>query len=85
MRICLLFLSDTKVNPSIAKAEDRAAILALLGEEFVWTKKSAKSEDILNNSLEIKNGIDRLNKETGIEIPNEAWCIVIPQYFFVFL
>lgn len=79
MRICLLFLSDTKLNPPIAKAEDRAAILALLGEEFIWTKKSAKREDILTNSLNIRNGFDRLNKETGIEIPNEAWCRILQE------
>lgn len=79
MRICLLFLSDPQVNPPIAKAEERAAILALLGEEFIWTKKSAKREDILTNSQNIKNGLDQLNKETGITISNEAWCRITQE------
>lgn len=81
MRICLLFLSDPKGNPPIAKAEERAAILALLGEEFIWTKKSAKREDILTNSQNIKNGLDQLNEETGIKIPIEAWCRITQESY----
>ena len=73
MRICLLFLSNTKNNPPIAKAEDREAILRLLGEEFVWIKKSAKREDITGNNLKIASGLAKLNKQTGVDIPLESW------------
>lgn len=73
MRICLLFLSDTTTNPPLAKAEDREALLKLLGEEFIWLKKSAKREDIKTNSSKIMDGFVQLNKLTGIDIPLEAW------------
>jgi hypothetical protein len=73
MRICLLFLSDTKHNPPIAKAEDRETFLKMFGEEFVWVKKSAKREDILTNSEKLREGLARLNKEVGIDIPLESW------------
>ncbi len=73
MRICLLFLSDIKVNPPVAKAEDREALLKLFGEEFIWLKKSAKREDIRINSSKILDGFAQVNTLTGIEIPLEAW------------
>lgn len=73
MRICLLFLSNTKNNPPIAKAEEREAILRLLGEEFIWIKKSVKREDIKGNNLKIASGLAKLNKQTGVDISLEAW------------
>jgi hypothetical protein len=73
MSICLLFLSDFKKNIPVAKAEDREAFLKLFGEDFSWKKKAAKREDIETNSLKIKEGLTKLNKETGITIPFEAW------------
>lgn len=82
MRICLLFLSDTKNNPPIAKAEDREALLKLLGEEFIWIKKSAKREDIKGNNTKIVSGLKQLNKQTGIDIPLEAWSRIQQTTFF---
>jgi hypothetical protein len=73
MRICLLFLSDPKDNIPIAKAEDREALLKLIGEEFVWIKKSAKREDIHHNSKKMKDGLNKVASEAGITIPLEAW------------
>lgn len=73
MRICLLFLSDTKNNPPVAKADDREALLKLLGEEFVWLKKSATREDIPGNNLKIISGLKKLNQHSGVDIPLEAW------------
>lgn len=82
MRICLLFLSDTKNNPPVAKAEDREALLKLLGEEFVWLKKSAKREDIKGNNAKIVSGLKQLNKQTKIEIPLESWSRIQQAAFF---
>jgi len=82
MRICLLFLSDTKNNPPIAKTEDREAVLKLFGEEFVWLKKSAKREDIKGNNAKIVSGLKQLNKQTNIEIPLEAWSRIQQTTFF---
>lgn len=73
MSVCVLFLTDCKKNVPIAKAEDRAAFLALLGEEFVWKKKSAKREDIQVNSSGLAEGLSRVSKDSGIVIPLEAW------------
>jgi hypothetical protein len=73
MRCCLMFLSDTKNNPPIAKAESREALLKLLGEEFIWIKKAAKREDIIGNNKKLAAGLKELNKQTGIDIPLEAW------------
>lgn len=81
MRICLLFLSDTKNKPPIAKAEDREAILKLFGEEFIWIKKSAKREDIKTNSSKIKECFAQLNKQTGIDVPMEAWSRILYSSF----
>jgi hypothetical protein len=77
MRICLLFLTNTKNNPPIAKAEDRESLLKLFGEEFTWIKKSAKREDIIANSAKITNGLHQLSEETGIDIPIEAWSRIL--------
>lgn len=73
MRTCLLFLSDNKINPPIAKAEDREALLKLFDEEFIWIKKSAKREDIPGNNKKLVAALTELNKQTGIAIPLEAW------------
>lgn len=73
MRLSLMFLSDTKNNTPIAKAQDRVKLLNLLGEEFVWTKKSAKREDILGNNNKIVLGFKELNNQIGFDIPFEAW------------
>lgn len=73
MRISLLFLSDFDKNLPIAKADDRQKILDLLGEEFVWIKKSAKREDIIENNKKLLAGLKELNIQTGIEIPLESW------------
>ncbi|MFT3910730.1 MAG: hypothetical protein QM737_15035 [Ferruginibacter sp.] len=73
IRVCLLFLSDIKNNPPIAKAEDREAILKLFGKEFIWIKKSAKREDIPGNNDKIVLSLKELNKRTGIAMPFEAW------------
>jgi hypothetical protein len=73
MRICMLFLSDNKNNPPIAKTEDRMSLLTLLNEEFCWIKKSSKREDIVGNSAKLKEGLSQVNIQTGIEIPLESW------------
>ena len=73
MRICLLFLSDPQNNPPIAKAEDREAFLRLMEEEFIWVKKAAKREDVINNSKKLTAGFQQLQKEAGFTIPLEAW------------
>ncbi|HYF33006.1 MAG TPA: hypothetical protein VD993_17900 [Chitinophagaceae bacterium] len=73
MRICLLFLSDVRNNPPVAKAEDRQAFLALFQEAFIWTKKAAKREDIQGNSAKLKAGFDQLQSEVGFTIPLESW------------
>lgn len=77
MKICLLFLSDTKSNPPIAKAEDREAVLGLFDEEFIWIKKSAKREDIETNSARINACFGQLGKQTGMDIPLEAWSRIL--------
>jgi hypothetical protein len=81
MRICLQFLSDTTANPPVAKAEDREALLNLLGEEFIWIKKSAKREEIKTNSSKIVDGFGQLTRLTGIDIPLEAWCRILYASF----
>lgn len=73
MRICLLFLSDPKGNPPIAKAEDREALLKLCDEEFAWIKKSAKREDTPGNNQKLVTILKRISKEVGVDIPMEAW------------
>lgn len=73
MRICLLFLSDHENNPTIAKTEDREALLNLFEEDLAWIKKSAKREDINHNNVKIKKCLTQLNEACGIEIPHEAW------------
>jgi len=73
MRLSLMFLSDIEKNPPFAKADDRIKILSLLGDEFVWVKKSAKREDIAGNNHKIIIGLKELNNQTGIEIPIESW------------
>jgi hypothetical protein len=73
MSICLAFLADPSNNIPIAKAEDREALLELLGESFVWKKRSAKREDIAANSAALKAGLARVAKAAGIVIPSEAW------------
>ncbi len=81
MRICLLFLSDIKVNPPVAKAEDREPLLKLFGEEFIWLKKSAKREDTGTNSSKIREGLSQLSALTSVEIPLEAWSRVLYASF----
>ncbi len=73
MRICVMFLSNPNANPPIAKAEDREAFLKHCGEEFVWIKKSAKREDILTNNKKLIAACSKISKESGIDIPLEAW------------
>lgn len=81
MRICLLFLSDIKKNPPIAKAEDREALLKLIGEEFVWVKKAAKREDIPGNNKKLSTGLNSISKRAGIDIPLEAWSRILQAPF----
>jgi hypothetical protein len=73
MRISLLFLSNPDKQVPIAKAEGRQALMSLLGEEFLWTKKSAKREDIPGNNARILAGLNELNRRSGTSIPLEAW------------
>ena len=73
MRLGLMFLSDSENSLPIAKAVDRQKLLSLLGEEFVWIKKSAKREDIIENSKKLLAGLKELNNQTGVEIPLESW------------
>lgn len=73
MRICLLFLSDPKHNPPIAKAEDREVFLRLFGKEYKWIRKSSKREDIEQNSCCLLAGFAELSKRTGMDIPLESW------------
>lgn len=73
MTICLEFVADPARNVPIAKAEDRQALLALLGEPFIWKKKSAKREDISGNSTALKAGLSNAAKAAGIRIPLESW------------
>ncbi|MBN2597776.1 MAG: hypothetical protein JXR82_13465 [Marinifilaceae bacterium] len=82
MRICLLFLSDPLSRVPLAKTPERETLLKLLGEEFLWIKKSDKREDILGNNEKIAAGLKELNKQTGIEIPLEAWSRIIKSSFF---
>lgn len=81
MRVCLMFLSDPKNNPPIAKTEEREALLKLAGEEFVWIKKAAKREDIPGNSAKIKKAVDQLSKECKISIPLEAMNRILQSDF----
>ena len=81
MRICLLFLSDPENMTPLAKAPEREALLKLMGEEFVWIKKSAKREDIIGNNKKIISGLKELNKQTKIEIPLEAWSRIVKSSF----
>jgi hypothetical protein len=81
MRLSLLFLAETEKNPPLAKAEDREKFMGLLGEEFVWLKKSAKREDIKGNNLKIISGLNEMNKQTGFEIPIESWSRIIYSPF----
>jgi len=73
MRLSLMFLSDFDNNIPIAKADDRQKLLNLLGEEFVWIKKSTKREDIIENNKKLLAGLKELNTQTGVEIPIESW------------
>lgn len=85
MRISLMFLSETKNNPPIAKAKDREKLLELFGEEFVWIKKSAKKEDILANNKKLVIGLKELNNHIGIDIPLEAWSRLLYSPFLKLL
>ncbi len=82
MRICLLFLSDPQHNPPFAKAEDRQTMMKLLGQEFVWVKKSAKREDIIGNNRNLASALAKLNIHTGQDIPLEAWGRIQQAPFF---
>jgi hypothetical protein len=73
MNVCVTFLADPDNNVPIAKADDREAFLELLGEPFIWKKKSAKREDVADNSAALKAGLARAAKAAGLEIPNETW------------
>lgn len=73
MRLSLMFLSDFENSLPIAKADDRQKLLSLLGEQFVWIKKSAKREDIIQNNKRLLTGLKELNTQTGVEIPLESW------------
>jgi len=81
MKISLLFLRDIENNPPVAKAEDREKLLALLGEEFIWLKKSAKREDIHGNNRKIVSGLNELETQTGLTIPLEAWSRIMYSSF----
>lgn len=81
MRLSLLFLSEPEKNPPISKADDREKFMSLLGEEFVWIKKSAKREDIKGNNLKITSGLKELNKQIGFEIPIESWSRILYSPF----
>ncbi len=82
MRIALLFLSDPKSSPPIAKESDRTALLErVLGESFVWIKKSQKREDILVNNRAIVAGLNRAAGNAGLKIPLEAWSRVLTLPF----
>ncbi len=81
MRLSLMFLSDTEKNPPIAKADDREKFMGLLGEEFIWLKKSAKREDIIGNNSKINSGLNELNKQAGFEIPLESWSRILYSSF----
>jgi len=81
MRLSLMFLSETEKNPPIAKADDREKFMDLLGEEFVWLKKSAKREDIIGNNLKIISGLNDLKKQLGFEIPLESWSRILYSPF----
>lgn len=72
MRLSLMFLSDFENNLPIAKADDRQKLLNLLGEEFIWIKKSIKREDIIGNNKKILSGLKELNIQTGVDIPLES-------------
>jgi hypothetical protein len=73
MRISLQFLADPEHAVPVAKAEDREALLRLFGDNFVWIKKSAKREDIVQNSLQLQKGLEAAAKEAGVAVPVEAW------------
>ena len=81
MRLSLMFLSETEKNPPIAKADDREKFIGLLGEEFIWLKKSAKREDIIGNNSKIISGLNELNKQVGFEIPLESWSRILYSQF----
>jgi len=53
----------------------------LLGEEFVWIKKSAKREDIPGNNERLISGLQELNVQSGINIPLEAWSRLLASPF----
>ncbi len=74
MRISLLFLSAPDSNLPIAKSDMREKILNnVFQEDFVWIKKSQKREDILTNSIKLKQCLDQLSAEINLDIPYEAW------------
>jgi hypothetical protein len=73
MSVCIAFLADPRENIPIAKADDREALLRLLGEPFIWKRRSAKREDIAANSAALTAGLARVSKSAGIAIPVEAW------------
>jgi|GEM_PF-1236523 len=81
MRVSLLFLSDPAQNVPVAKAEERAALLQLFGEEFTWIKKSAKREDILLNSSKLKKSFAELEAQLKLKIPLEAWSRILQSSF----
>ncbi|HJU73065.1 MAG TPA: hypothetical protein VJ717_04910 [Gemmatimonadaceae bacterium] len=73
MNVCITFLSNPADNIPIAKTDDREAFLELLGEAFIWKKKSAKREDVPANSAALKVGLARVATAAGMDIPTEAW------------
>lgn len=74
MRISLMFLSAPDNNLPIAKSDMREKLLNnVFQEDFVWIKKSQKREDVLTNSIKLKQCLDQLAAEINIKIPYEAW------------
>jgi hypothetical protein len=73
MTVCVSFLADPDSNVPIAKSEDRQAFLDLLGEPFIWKKKSAKREDVAANSAALKSGLARAAEAAGVDLSSETW------------
>jgi hypothetical protein len=73
MTVCVAFLAAPDSNVPIAKSEDRRAFLDLLGEPFIWKKKSAKREDVAANSAALKSGLARAAEGAGADIAIETW------------
>jgi hypothetical protein len=73
MRVCPEFVAEPSDNVPIAKAEHRETLIRLAGETFVWTKKSAKREDVEANSRALKTILLDAADTAGMSIPLEAW------------